>query len=149
MLIIGVLAALYYYYVGRPRIAGSHLRPLTLFLFILWPTLLFSEAVFYRMARKRIASLWEVRVHVSCMWYCFVIFPLLQALIFLYINEFVSLSERQRLVRVISPTLVLIYWALILVGHVFFGIVVKKSLARPVVTPGDPENINLLDDVLN
>ena len=149
MLILAVLAAFYYYGVGRPRIAGSHLRPLTLFLFCFWPTLLFSEAVFYRMVRKRIVYPGEAWLHISCMWYCFVIFPLLRVLIFRYLNEFVSLSERRRMVSVISTTLVLVYWASIIVGHVFFGMMAKRALAKPETPSQNTDTVNLLDDVLN
>lgn len=150
MLVIGCIAACYFYYAANTVYrVGNHLKFRTLFLFFLWPTLLFSEAVFYWMARKRIVYPRNAWLHVGCMAFCFVVFPLLQAALILYIRRVVMRSDSARVISVVTTISATIYWTSIIIGHVFFGMVVKKSWAKTEVPPHNTDNVNLLDDVLN
>lgn len=43
----------------------------------------------------------------------------------------------------------ILFWSSIILGHVFLGMVLKESLSKRSLPREEPENINLLDDVLN
>jgi hypothetical protein len=56
---------------------------------------------------------------------------------------------RNRVIGVMDEIYFWGFWASLILGHIFFIIVLKKSLAKDAVTREEHENINLLDDVLN
>ena len=153
MLVIGIIDALYNYAIYkhgvqslRSNMAVSIKRMLLLYL---WPTLLISESVLYWIVKRRIIYPKQAWVHVSCMLFCFIAYPLIIVFVVRYFNEFLSVNKRNGIAPTVYNILFYTYWASMVVGTAFFVMVLKKSFARPVVTPWDPDPVNLLDDVLN
>jgi hypothetical protein len=149
MLIIAIISAVYNYGAARIILKMTHLRLMTFVLLFLWPMLLFAESIVYWMVRKRIVYRKYAWAHIFFTFLNFIIFPLIRALTVGFAARFPSFTVLHEAKRVEQEMQFSFFWSLIILGHVFFGMALKKSFTKDPVLKEDPENINLLDDVLN
>ena len=109
------------------------------------PTILFIEAVMYWTIRKRMIVRKDAWTHIIM----FIGAYILSFLIRLSMGAIVIMHmPLARQIRTMAYAQIYLFWALVLIAHVFFARVLLKVFAKPTVEEVQ-ENRNLLDDVLD
>ena len=151
MLIIAIFSAISNYVSAKVilKIQISRMKPIVVLFLVLWPMLLFAEALVYRGIRKKIVYRKYAWGHIFFTFVAFIIIPLIWISTINLLPYFVTKETMTLTTRFERNMELPVFWVSIILGHVFFIIVLRKTFAKTSVTTGEPETVNLLDDVLN
>lgn len=127
----------------------SYLKPMVVLFLLLWPMLLLAEAIVYWIIRKKNVYRKYTWAHILFTFIGLVIVPVMGKLTNSLLSRSITRTRMIHATRIQNDMEVAFFWASIILGHMFFILVLKKSLAKAPVTGEQPETVNLLDDVLN
>ena len=103
------------------------------------------EAGVYLFFRRRLVKRVWAQTHVFLLYFALIILPILFAIIPFALKNFLSGEKFHSRMGILLSVRFYIYWACILIGHVFFFLVIRQALTTPsTITHMEPEG--LLDE---
>ena len=116
----------------------------TIVMHVFWICVLSVEAILYWRIRKRNTYRRASWAHVLILTLAF-FFPVLENIFILFLSR-VNVRELYK-TRSYYNVQQGIYWALVVLAHVFFVLVILKCFKRPAPSFGEGNGVNILDDV--
>ena len=109
----------------------------------LWPSVLLIEVIFYRLVRRRIKERKFVWAHLILSLFSYAVLPLLYvAAIFISYLVIPSTPVMKNLFRVQMYS----YWAGVIIGHVFFAVVIIQCFSSQQPPQSNDDN-DLLSEI--
>lgn len=116
---------------------------------IFWTAMLLAEVIFYLKIRNRIAVRKFALLHVFLTGGAFIILPLLISFLILYYSHTEPPSTYYESIRMLSIVRLVVFWVLILAGHVFFVLLIIRSFFSSPDTDRSPdEPSGILDELI-
>jgi hypothetical protein len=113
------------------------------------PACILIESIVYWKIRKKIMDRKMAWIHVGLVMYvCFI--PVIKALMFYFFDNFgLAGGDLRASIQRVNLIYFYSFWGAVLIGHIFFIILLVTVFSRKELSIPGPESINLLDDIIN